>query len=421
MQFITVIAEISLEGDLMVEFTRKGGTYTHTSGTFRIRERKGRAYEVEYADRPSMWISTGCRDFDEAVEKVKSTMHSARRYMQNEKVTLSQIGDGYFSGTGPGSFQERCKRFEKNHELRYFKQMDGRYHNYVRPRFGKMDVRDISSRLIEDWYIGITSYRHPGEEISSPTKLMILDVLNELMKEAMRKNLIDKNPCEDVQKVTVHKKGEREIFSYEEIALLFPNDTSMLELIWGSDMWALYFSIMLDTGFRPCEVAGLERSLIDENGAIYTAQEVDTPTRTLKKRIKTTGRGKGKKYGLLSRYTMDLLEEYLEDHDGEYLFIDYDGRFVSGNKVNDVLRRACWVVGIDIRERTSYCWRHTFDTHMMQSLGGNIKESDIHDLMGHTGYRPEYDHRTPQQIMFKMQKIRPAIEALRAGKDQNIV
>ena len=100
MQFITVIAEISLEGDLMVEFTRKGGTYTHTSGTFRIRERKGRAYEVEYADRPSMWISTGCRDFDEAVEKVKSTMHSARRYMQNEKVTLSQIGDGYFSGTG---------------------------------------------------------------------------------------------------------------------------------------------------------------------------------------------------------------------------------------------------------------------------------------------------------------------------------
>ena len=183
----------------------------------------------------------------------------------------------------------------------------------------------------------------------------------------------------------------------------------------------LYFSIMLDTGFRPCEVAGLERSLIDENGAVYTAQEVDTPTRTLKKRIKTTGRGKGKKYGLLSRYTMDLLEEYLEDHDGEYLFIEYDGRFISGNKVNDVLRRACWVVGIDIRERTSYCWRHTFDTHMMQSLGGNIKESDIHDLMGHTGYRPEYDHRTPQQIMFKMQKIRPAIEALRAGKDQNIV
>ena len=398
----------------MEGFIQKGSIYRHESGAYRLRERKGRAFEVEYAERPGLWISTGAKDIEKAAESVRKSMHSARRYVPNEKVTVAEFGDGFFTDTGEGSYQARCALFGKRYEPKYYTYQNGRYTNYIRPRFGKLDIRDVTTRTIEEWYIGLTSYRHPGEKLNDGTKTAILDAFSEIMKAAVRKGIIEENPCDGVQRITIHRGDSvREIFEKEELALLFPNDRALLLQTWGDLMWALYFSIMLDTGFRPCEVAGLTRDSFDDNGGVYTRSGVDASTRVRKERIKTTGRGKGTKYGLLSHYTMDILEDYLKELDGEYLFLSYDGKFIYPELENRILRRACWVVGIDIRERTQYCLRHTFDTHMMNSLGENVKESDVLDLMAHTGYRPEYDHRTPQQILFKLQKVRPAIESMR--------
>ena len=399
----------------MEEFIQKGSIYRHESGMYRIRERKGRAYEVEYAERPSLWISTGEKDFGRAVKVVTAMLHSARKYSPKERVVLSDFADGYFTETGKGSFQERCEKFGKRYEPAYFKQMNGMYKNYIRPFFGKMDIKTIKPDLVEEWYIGLTSYSNPGKALKDETKLKILGAMNELMKGAVRKSVIDRNPCDDVQRVTLHKDAskEREIFTDEEIAQLFPLDREKLLEVWGNEMYALYFSIMLDTGFRPGELAGLERSSFRGNGGVYTAREVDANTRLIKNRIKTTGRGKGKKYGLLSHYTEELLEEYLETLDGDDLFICEDGKFIVPWIANAVLREASERAGVDIGDRTQYCLRHTFDTHMMNSLGEKVKESDVYDLMAHTGYRPEYDHRTPDQILFKLQKVRPAVDGIR--------
>lgn len=395
------------------EFTQKGTIYTHASGSFRIRERKGRAYEVEYSDRPALWISTGSKDFDEAEAFAIAKLHSQMRFMPGEKVMLGSVAKEFFSKEGEGSYKERCRRFGKRHEDKYFRAKQGWLDNYIIPRFGSHDVRSIKSSDIEDWYVGLTSFRHPGEKLSDDTKVSILEAFDDLMKDLKRRGIIETNPCSEVQRITIHKEKNRTIFTQEEIALLFPNDREKLLDIWdGSMMWALYFSIMVDTGFRPGEVAGLQRQSFDDNGGVYTSSGVDSETRQLKGRIKTSDKGKGTKYGILSSYTMDLLDDYLKELKGDALFW-YNGGYVYPSYANKRLGRACENAGFSLNGRTQYRFRHTFDTMMLNNLGSQLEESDVRDLMAHTGYRPEYDHRTPEQILFRLQKVRPAVESIR--------
>ena len=407
---------ITKETAMTEEYTRKGSIYQHESGLFRIRERKGRAFEVEYAERPALWVSTGTKDFTEADAFVRKHLHSMNRYMPDEKVTFGEFASGFFKKDGEGSYRARCRLFGKDYDDTYFKTKQGLLNNYIMPMFADWDIKRITAVIIEDWYIGLTDFRHPGKTICAEHKLSILEALSDILKEAERKGVIEANPCDRVERISIHASKEKEIFTQQEIALLFPTDYSKLEEIWGSLMWALYFSIMVDTGFRYSEVAGLSYENIDSNGGVYTKSSVKSATRMIREKIKTTGKGKGQKLGLLSYYTMELLNEYRKKVKDGYLFLADDGMFVYSYNANKVLREACARTGIDIGERTQHCFRHTFDTMMLNKLGKDLEESDVRDLMAHTGYRPEYDHRTPEQLLFRLQKIRPAIESIREAQ-----
>ena len=396
------------------EYTRKGSIYAHMSGAFRIRERKGRAYEVELAERPSVWISTGEKSFDKADETVKSMLHSGRKFMKDEKVTLYDFtGERFFIEGGESSYRERRRLFGKEAQEEYYLQKNGYLKNYILAKFGDWDIRRIRPSVIEEWYIGLTSYRNHCQELSNETKINVLETLNDVMQEAVRKGVIDVNPCDSVEKIRVHKTSTRKILTPEELSALFPEDREELMKVWSySLMWALYFSVIADTGWRPGEVAALTRDRIDANGGVYTMEGVNSRTRTVRNRIKTTGRGKGIKLGVLSDYTMSLLRDYHEESEDGYLFT-CGFRPISTAMANRELRRAAFFAGIDLDDRTQYCFRHTFDTNMLNSLGPKLEESDVHDLMAHTGYRFEYDHRTPQQLLSKLQKIKPIVNSIR--------
>lgn len=396
------------------EYTQKGSIFTHESGQFRIRERKGRAYEVEFVERPTLWTSTGTQDFAKADAFVKKLLHKSKRYLPSEKVTFEEFaGNDFFIRSGEGSFRARCERFGKHYDEGYFRRKNGLLRNYILPKFCDWDIRRISAVVIEDWYVSLAQYKHPGKQLCDLQKVNTLDALSDIMKEAQRKGVIENNPCDNVQRITVNKGSNKEIFTLEEIALLFPNDRERLYYIWDySLMWALYFSIMVDTGFRYSEVAGLSLDKISENGGVYTTDSVGGYTHDIRHKIKTSSKGKGVKYGILSSYTMDLLEEYKKDLPDKYLF-KWGSRFIYSNTANEKLRRACKYAGVDIRDRTQHCFRHTFDTYMFNNLGKMLEEPDIQDLMAHTGYRPEYDHRTPEQILFRLAKVKPIIEKIR--------
>lgn len=400
--------------ETMEGFSRKGSIYSHASGMFRIRERKGRAFEVEYSERPGLWISTGMKDFDGAVEAVRAMLHSGRRYSPDEPVLLRDFAKGFFTESGDGSYRQRQERFGYHRDDDFFQKKDGLLRNYILPRWGSTDIRRITTVDIEDWYVSITDYRHPGRQTSVGHKFTVLDALDDILACAVRKGVIQSNPCDSVQNIASSKESSTEIFTKEEILALFPKEREELMRIWsGSMKWALYFSIMADTGFRPCEVSGLSRSSFNGEGGVYTKEDVNARHGSIQKRIKTTDKGRKYKVGILSSYSIILLEEYLKTIDGEYLFMNEYGRFITPREANPVLQRACDRAGFDARDRTQYSFRHAFDTHMLDSLGPMVEESDVQELMGHMGYRGEYDHRTPDMIIRRLLKVRPAVEAVR--------
>lgn len=398
----------------MEDFIVKGNIYTHPSGTFRLRFRKGRAFEAELADRPGLWTSTGEKDLEKASAKVFGMLHSSNTYLPNERITFGMFADRFFVRTDKNSYRARLEKFGKAYDDDYFTARDSIMRNHIMPRWKDSDIRRIRSVDVEDWYIGIT--KQDGVLMASATRLRILSVMGIVMDNAVRAGIINDNPCDKAMKISPKKEKESGYFTIEEIHTLFPESRDELMRIWeGKLMWALFFSIMADTGFRPSEVLGLSEETISESGGVYTKESVKSSTRKLNKRIKTTDCGKTYKVGMLSSYTLSLLEEYRIGRKSTYLFEKSNGIFHNDNDVNYVLKKACANAGIDIGRRSPYGFRHAFDTNMLDKLGEQIESSaDVQELMGHTGYRPEYDHRTPQMIIRRLEKIRPAIESIRS-------
>ena len=180
-------------------------------------------------------------------------------------------------------------------------------------------------------------------------------------------------------------------------------------------MWALYYSIMVDTGFRASEIAGLKVSDIRDDGGLYT--EYSVYNRTLRDRIKTSDKGKNYKVGTLSDYTMELLRDYKTMYGlkgDSFLFKARDNGFIYSGISNNKLDRACTNAGVDRNNRTQHCFRHSFDTYMLKRCDGNIlNQDDVRELMAHTGYRPEYDHRTSDDIIDRIMKVKPIIDSIR--------
>ena len=410
----------------MEGFTQKGNILSHDSGQFRIRERKGRCYEVEFVTRPGTWISTGTRSFDEAVAFSFKALASNGRMVSSKGSKLSDYGDVFFGTVEKSILRSKNERFGKFYTNECYEQKIGLYRNYIRPAFGEMDPKRITDIMVENWYLSLVGIRD-GVELGATSKLMALDAMNQLMRELKRQGVIQSNPCDTVDRLRASDKTPREPFFLDEIQKFFPAERDELLKIWRNLKWALYFSIMADTGWRPGEVMGLSKSSLDASGGLYQKESVNSKTRKIKKSIKTTNTGKKYKIGTLSDYTISLLDDYLPTVNGEYLFMDFDGTFPDTGYANRVLDEAMKHAGIPKnspttgRPRTAYGFRHFFSTYMHDHRGvDGISEEDISEMMAHTGYRPEYDHRTAQMMIFRLtNKTKNVINAIREEKPED--
>ena len=380
---------------------------------FRLRYRKGRNIEVQFENQPGVWTSTGTSDVNAAIEYAKRCYQRNGLIEKNKNIRLKDFANNFFNRTDCNSFRVRQEKFGKAKAENYYSYSQGRLDNYILPRFGNYAINMISGIEIETWYINLKSTR-TGEELSPSSKSKIMYNFSAIMEDAKRQGLIDKNPCDDVEMVTNKTVSPRKPFLISEVQKLFPPDLDKAVKIWHGLKWATYFSIMVDTGFRAGEVAGLTRNCIINNG-IYSVSSVDAFTRKIKNSIKTSGKGQSYKVGTLSSYSMKLLWMYLETvpESQELLFLNNKGECITPEVSNKHLRFVLREMGIPVEGRSQHCFRHFFDTFMLSNLGADIKSADVKELMAHTGYRPEYDHRTPEDIVRQLEKVRPAIETIR--------
>jgi integrase len=234
------------------------------------------------------------------------------------------------------------------------------------------------------------------------------------LEEARRQRIIDVNPAAQVKLIT-EQGNIREPFTDIEIHKMFPKDEEALLYFWGNRTWAAYFLVMRDTGFRPGEVAGLTKKSISFTlHGVYTEQSVDFRTREIKNRIKTSNKGYNFKVGLLTNQTLEQLQMLIDEKNlgaNDLLFTVNKGRAIIPDSANKHLKLSMERIGIPLNGRTQYSLRHSFET----ALAGNVEDKILMQLMAHTEFRKEYDHRKPEDILKQLQ---PALEVIekRANK-----
>lgn len=396
-------------------FISEGKTLIHTTKVYRIRKRgEHRCWEVEFKGAKNQWHSTGTKYLDEVEGKVSEML------MKEGKQTVTgmyfrDFAKNFFLRGDQYSIRKHNEMMKKFYDEAWYESNQGRLNNYIMPMFGDMLMSDITDVMIEDWYISLNSFANSSKPLADNSKVKVLQALKHIMKEAKRRRVIDINPCDTVELIE-QEHAKRGFFTVQEIRLMFPSDRMRLMQIWGSLQMALFFSIMVDTGWRCGEVSALRKQNFI-NGGIYSTCSVNYRTGEIKNSIKTSKKGQDYKVGILSDYTMELYRDFVATWDRDELFyLEKKGRLNRPDGSNYVLSRALAYLGIPDEGRTGHCIRHSFDTYMLKNTGDMVSHDDVLELMAHTSYRPEYDHRDERDMIERLSKAKPLLNNIRKAE-----
>lgn len=362
-------------------------------------------YQVQFSFRPGKWISTGTDDIAAAVLWAEDYLaHSLQK--SDRQITFREFAKGFYSEDRYQT-KERNLKFGRDYDEAYYQKRDGHLRHYILPEFGDWLVDSISDVAVERFLLNLKNFRS-GDKLADNTKNNIRQTLVEILQEAKRQGLVSENRARESQKFAV-SYSEREVFTPEEMKIMFPEDDRQCERFWGGLMWATYFLIMRDTGFRPGEIAALQiENFFPELHGVYTQNSVNYRTREIKPSIKTTKKGKKYKVGILTAQTERFVERLISEckrKNRTILFVLDDGNLFKPDTSNKHFKSKIFSY-IPRRNRTQYCLRHSFDT----DLSGEITDEKLNELMGHMSKRIDYDHRKPERILSQLQPVREILE-----------
>ena len=354
---------------------------------------------------PGKWLTTGTDDIVEAVKFAEAKLLETQ-VKRGRIPTVREFSRGLFTEDRYG-YRVRNEKRNLMFKDGFYLCHQGRLKNYVVPAFGDFLIDSISDIMIEDWFLGLQSVTLK-RELSDNAKNKVLATLRIVFEEAQRLRFIKDSPAKKVHMINEINKP-REPFTLPELGVMFPTDEKELLRIWLTRLWAVYFLIMRDTGFRPGEVVALTKdSYVPQFCGIYTECSADALTRKIQKSIKTTKKGQPYKVGILSKQTKEQLNKLIFETEEDQLFISVNDKLFRPEIPNKHLRASCKRAGMVIGERTQYCLRHSFETNM----SGKITGKDMLELMAHTSYHGEYDHRSPQQILEQLQSVGDVLDGL---------
>lgn len=381
---------------------------------YRFVKRKGRAIQVMFANIPGKWFSTGTEDMAQAILWAEKAMvHQGELPEDASNITLEEFARDFFKPSDPKGFRKRNETRGYRYAESYYEQKQSLLENYILPAHGRYLLSSINDVMIEDLVYNSHSISSKGErELSNDTKNKIFSAYNVVLDEARRRGYLAANPCDKALKMARRSKA-REAFTSAELQKLFPLDEKELVRIWSDEMWACYFLIQYETGWRPGEVAALEsRNFFPESNGIYTTSDIDWKHRTVQPRIKTSDSGQRFKAGILSARTSDILGRYIERSGKKYPFIQSNGKFIGSAGANKHLCESCRRAGVDVarngKKRTQYSFRHSFQSYYL----GRIPESARLLLMGHTKMRNEYTHLDAQEVLERVREVEGLDEAI---------
>ena len=120
--------------------------------------------------------------------------------------------------------------------------------NHVLPRFGSMKLDALNRPMIEKWLVDLP--------LSNQTKNHCMYMMRNILREAAAEGIIKANPLEHAE--PMGKTGrKRDVFTLDELQLLFPRTREGLLAIWTTAKYAALFQTMASTGIREGEARAL--------------------------------------------------------------------------------------------------------------------------------------------------------------------
>jgi len=369
---------------------------------------------------PGRWFSSGTSDIVEAIhwadKKVESDLMG--KGYNREDITLRDFATDFFTARDPYGVRKRDIKHGHHYDDSYYARKQGYLDNYILKRFGNQTLLSLTDVVIEDWFLDLISVTKK-KELHDDTKNKVLTTFKDVLREAVRQGLIPSNPAEKITMINV-TANTRTPFTPQEIKLLYPEDDEQMLKVWGSVMWATFFLIFRDTGFRPSQIAALSiSSYYPDLHGIFSRNSVGD-NRQLKNSIKTTNKGKDYMVGILTAQTERFLNRRIiecQNKKEEYLFL-IDKKFFVASTSNKHFTSFGGKI-IDMKGRTQYSLRHSFET----DLAGRIENKVVAELMAHTAFNPVYDHRSPETLLEELQPVRSLLEkraALADGSERKV-
>ena len=390
---------------------------------YKLRQHKKRAIDVEFDFIPGKRISTRCWDMAGAVLFAEDYLRN-NGLKRETQITLEDFSKNLFTSKEVGSIYATDRLYNRVYPDSYYKKKQAMLDNYILPTFGKYLITAITARSIEIWLPSIRPIR--GSSLSDNTKNKILVVFRDVMKEAKKRGYRDDNPAEEVCMIKERTK-ERNALPAKALLMLFPSNMEARIKVWGSAMWAVYFSILYDTGMRPGEIAALRVSDVYSTArglAVGTARSVDSNERLIKNSVKTTHKGRKERGGLLYSDTAELLMRYIEKerlHGDDMLFRSENGKdgILFAETSNKHFKLTLKKLGLYSPGQVQYCLRHNYTTNRR----GDMPDDILALSMGHTKLRDDYDHQNVKDLIRRLDAARDSLfeNRERLGKAGDIV
>lgn len=359
---------------------------------YKFKKPKNRSIICCFSREPGRWYSTGTTDMTEAILWAENKLNGT---VTKKDLTLKEFAYNFFKEEDPHGLRKRNERRHINYPDIYYSKRQSRLENWILPAHGNFLLTAINDVLIEDFILDIPR--------ADDTKNKILMTYRLVLDAARREGYVSENFAERVKMLNCTDAKKREPFTDKELSTMFPDNIENLIKIWHGLQWAGYFLILKDTGFRPGEAAGLAYTNYYKHlHGIYTTASVDAMTGHLKNSIKTTKKGQAYKLGLLSPITEKVLQEIINQFPNEEYFFKLRHKGSSFLKAEISNKHLKWVLKelkIDLKGRSQYCFRHTFDSNLL----GKIPKETRLELMGHTAERPEYLHVSPEERLKRLQ------------------
>ena len=241
---------------------------------------------------------------------------------------------------------------------------------HLKEYFSKYRLNEINANVLENWLLSMSEKGLKASSIN-----LAYRTLRTMLNEAVRLDLLIKNPCSDVKELK-EETPEREILTLEETQKLFPQDWSQ---IWDSSVIYKANLLAACTGLRISELRGLRGEYVFKDyihiRGQYNRYEYIPHTKT-----------KHNRNIPITHLMKQELDELLIANGDGYVFSDDGGKTpVTVERLRRQLDRALERIGISHEEKlkrnlTFHSWRHFFNTLL---LTRNVGQKKVQAVTGH--------------------------------------